>query len=59
MNDKENSTEVFEDVFNFIITFAMEISLRCLLKVLSEHKEVCENVYLYIKITDNKGYYYG
>lgn len=45
---KDNSTEVCEDVLSFIITFAMEISLRCLLKVLSKHKEVCENVYLYV-----------
>jgi len=45
---KDNSTKVFEDVFNFIIRFAMEISLRCLPNVLSGHKEVGENIYLYV-----------
>lgn len=41
---KDNSTEVFKDVPSFVITFAREISLRHLLKVLSDYKEVCENV---------------
>lgn len=45
---KDNSTEVLENVLSFITTFAMKISLRHLLKVFPEHKEVCENVYLYV-----------
>lgn len=47
MNDEGQLCEVFEDALSFIITFAMKISLRCLVKVLLEQKEVYESVCMY------------